>query len=1306
MVADFESRPLHLHTLASLVADLVSGRAISIGEVETFSLSDDRTRSALQWYRERGAANWSASVSGTHGEQLVDAILKTPPETPPLPSRPANANGRRLTLKKLEAHRFAGLHQFGTPATPPANFVHEFFAPLTLFEGRNGSGKTSLLNAIIWTLTGEILRPRREPEAANEDFECWIEDSAQNGSVTAHRLTPVTPMPDVDDYRPDKGWIHTDTWVELTFADESGAELPPIRRSQSRSAQGKIQEVPPDLSALGVDPIALRIGTVMPGLLPLIRVGGESELGRAVAQLTGLSSLLDLSDHVRRAKQKIDKEFVKAKTEERERHDRAYNTAKVNLTAAVEGHPELAPQAPVPAPSDDPSIEQTLDKIVEHFESAKATAFESAKEILGSDFDAADPARSANLEKNIAPALSELTQLARLPSFARLHGLRQLTPDQLNAARLKISEILREANALDELAKNSSTAERSRLYARVATWIADHPSADRNEDLCVVCGNALQDIVDPVTGKTVKAHLHEAKADAVLLSQTLARWAEAAHGDLVRNLPDALRSELTTDLPTHPCDLMKSALVDELFASAPFAGVLSKLQTETANGFDKTVANRSDLDAPLEISLPPDCAMLAEALRRLDLAMRFASWRQSNDVMAREVVEQVLGKRPKEGEATEKLTLTGKLLDLEATVKGAKPISDALRHCTSLIDELKRRRVVEQRLEDYDTASKALANLLPLGDLADRQVDELRKKLRNEAATWRDRIYAGAFPTLAHKLVDTSTGRKGQLDLIIRAGGVSAPAQHVTNASALRASLVGFYFAFWEHVLNERGGLNVLLLDDPQELLDDENRQRLADALAFIVGSGGQLVVTSYDPRFSGHISNVPAVAPIEHRAVYPATKIQPVVRTALPETEISKCKKKSEADPDDEEAAWKFADSCRVFLESTLSDLFDDPAYSRWVKENPSPTLADFVGRLRPLVRSSTQGMFAAQVFVDFVGLPALADNSAALQLMNKAHHGRRHEIRAADVAQCADDLTQLVKLSGRMHEECRRWRRRDAVPNSENEAASPPALEPMAAPSWSVVICPDLAAFTQRAGVGGSQEPLEPLDPAILAGKAVFYLRRNNFGFAAPEGSLAIVEAVPDVVADRRLVIARHGETIYARRFIRSQGTDMIGLTAEIPDPRYRSPKTIILPEAEVVLHQVVGVLFEHSIRVEHGDGEAVLVDASKVLERVELAFRVVDESAVPLALANQIVLGGASIELDMLGHSEGALVALMLDDGASIFKRVGAALPGELTHLRQFESIGGLGSSQILSTGKEQAGVPTVMHARAILGVLYRG
>src|SRR5258706_2303303 len=131
-----------------------------------------------------------------------------------------------------------------------------------------------------------------------------------------------------------------------------------IRRSLSRSPQGKLKETPPDLSVLGIDPIAVRIGTIMPGLLSLIKVGSESELGRAVSQLTGLSALVDLAEHVRRVKAKIDKEFVKAKTGERDRADRDYYTAKDDLEKILLANPSLKPAQVISQPSDDKGIEQ------------------------------------------------------------------------------------------------------------------------------------------------------------------------------------------------------------------------------------------------------------------------------------------------------------------------------------------------------------------------------------------------------------------------------------------------------------------------------------------------------------------------------------------------------------------------------------------------------------------------------------------------------------------------------------------------------------------------------------------------------------------------------------------------------------------------------------------------------------------------------------------------------------------------------------------------------------------------------------
>lgn len=141
-------------------------------------------------------------------------------------------------------------------------------------------------------------------------------------------------------------------------------------------------------------------------------------------------------------------------------------------------------------------------------------------------------------------------------------------------------------------------------------------------------------------------------------------------------------------------------------------------------------------------------------------------------------------------------------------------------------------------------------------------------------------------------------------------------------------------------------------------------------------------------------------------------------------------------------------------------------------------------------------------------------------------------------------------------------------------------------------------------------------------------------------------------------------------------------------------------------MILHQVVGVIFNHRVAIGHNKNEAVQIDDPGLLQRVEVSHRIKEDSAIPLALPGQIVIGGKIILPQELGQHKDALVALQLDDGSSIFKRVGNALPGSLSHLRQFESIGGLGTSLILSLGKPQPGIKSVQAARLISGVLYHG
>lgn len=163
------ARPLHLQTVDSLFAELIGGARVSVGaDNAEFSIDNADSRAILNWYRiNRG--KWAGNVMAVDIEALVSAQLTVPP-TLPIPEVVIPKADRRLTLAKVVAHRFAGVHAYGTADSPPLDFIFEPREPITLFEGWNGAGKTSLLNTIIWCLTGELLRPQRQPESGQQEF--------------------------------------------------------------------------------------------------------------------------------------------------------------------------------------------------------------------------------------------------------------------------------------------------------------------------------------------------------------------------------------------------------------------------------------------------------------------------------------------------------------------------------------------------------------------------------------------------------------------------------------------------------------------------------------------------------------------------------------------------------------------------------------------------------------------------------------------------------------------------------------------------------------------------------------------------------------------------------------------------------------------------------------------------------------------------------------------------------------------------------------------------------------------------------
>jgi hypothetical protein len=394
-------RDIHLLTIDTLLADLIGGRPVRLGSGEDLTLvSSSDARAVLDWYR-RNRGKWQANLSAGDTDAIVDTI-GTPPPTieAEIATAPADAK-KLLRLVKVEAHRFAGLHAFGRPTEPPASFVFEPSKQVALFEGVNGSGKTSIANAIVWCLTGHLIRSQRPLEEGPIDFSCEI--SHDGGMTTAHPMSAITPMPPKSSELPANGKpIPADSWVELTLADETGAILLPLRRSQTRTPRGKIIETPPDLGAAGIDPIAWRIATTMPALLPFLGVGSTSQLGEAVARLTGLADLVDLAKHAEKMSGRI---TTKAKQEleaQRDNIAERYQLAVNDLNAIVTETPVIAFEGDPPAVNAD-TAQRRISEIASHFAGLKADALREAQDVLGDDFDPEQKKARDDLEASIVP---------------------------------------------------------------------------------------------------------------------------------------------------------------------------------------------------------------------------------------------------------------------------------------------------------------------------------------------------------------------------------------------------------------------------------------------------------------------------------------------------------------------------------------------------------------------------------------------------------------------------------------------------------------------------------------------------------------------------------------------------------------------------------------------------------------------------------------------------------------------------------------------------------------------------------------
>ena len=356
---------------------------------------------------------------------------------------------------------------------------------------------------------------------------------------------------------------------------------------------------------------------------------------------------------------------------------------------------------------------------------------------------------------------------------------------------------------------------------------------------------------------------------------------------------------------------------------------------------------------------------------------------------------------------------------------------------------------------------------------------------------------------------------------------------------------------------------------------------------------------------------------------------------------------------------------------------------------------------------RNAGQEPFGNRTFEKLLSHPAFQNGSDFLNLMNESHHGGANQIMYADVSKIKDGCMQARKLIDYAHEDYERWLQRDAPEPVPDKPDMPEPVVNML--QFNVPLYGDLAAATSDSGLSEIPDATENFsDKDWIENYAVYVINTDNFGFSGARNCRAIVKLSDEPVPDNSLVIALHKDKIYARRLLRcDHNQGMIALGSEASNPLKRTP-SLLLPIEEVQLLEVAGILFDNNHHWTKQGGEAALITNYVIPDKVELAFEIRGNSALPLAIPGQKVLAGHSILLNKLEENKGCLVAIVIS-GNEAFKRIGGAVPG-VKGLRMFESIGGLGESILVRTEKLEDNsvidLPLLQSTRKVIGVLYDG
>lgn len=1316
-----------VHSIADLTLDevilrLIAGDVLAVTDGKEFSLPLVDSRAILAFYNQDRRTYWNPNKDPTIQDGEIDRVL----EALDKPLRPVAAASRppatvqKWRLVKVLAHRFRGLHRHCVAAgADPDLFKLDLAGDVSLFRGFNGAGKTSLVSAICWCLTGYGHRSQGLPSPLHEPIQVQVDGGGDGDKNFA--LPVIVPIPNEAELVAVDGMAKVDTWVRLTFRSLIDGREVDVERRLERHGKRAFKTTPSGLDKLGVSEFALQVGTLMPGIAAATRFDDRTTLSQAVSTLTGLRPLAHFGKRSERLHDRLTDKYPKQATADKAGCETTVAKQLQTLVDLLKESGNTPDLTCVVAPSDaEPETWKIgLDEAEIRLKAVENKAAADALLILGSLPPLATEADVSRFSTALTAAGNCFSGVALkgLPSIQLSSRLGEVTADHMAAAENVLAQIESEAKTLVAHLADAGRADRARLYGLVAKWHeAAHPGEPLTE--CPVCERDLNQPgaipVDALLDRSVAEALNQARTADIAMLKTASEWERDTKQSLRARLPATLHLFIEQAVPDDLAALYEAALSKEVFAAPEFPAVLKKLSSGIGvlcRSAWKKAPPRTPLpgvNIPSEI---PDNEGLRAAMKNVRRAVQLARYRAENAEFAKAAIVRVLrADESKTGLAANLRSVDGQLTVLKAYRDAATTFASLRRQLTQIRDICENWAKLKVRIAKLARAAKAVEPFLRFPALVHDQVAGLIAALDTQASAWAQHMYRAQF-LQAPAYAGLDPARTDGLGLLASQGKHLVQAHHVMNASALRAYLSAFVVALWQQVWDRAGGLTTLLMDDPQDLFDPSNVANLAATVPRLIAAQMNPLIVSNDfgfiPAIEGFVTAHQAGGASYRFETWEFSAVSTSKCTAslapVADEARTRCEQWQKTDVNDVALARAFVYPVRVRIETKLWDLLAcDPSILI------APTLNDLLGRIAN-ARNRGERPFGEEPFQRLLELPMLRAGAPFRDVINKAHHGKSDQISPAEadvVRQGYEDVFAAIdacwlayaRFMGRLPPE-------QAVAEAQKGGSQQSVVM---LPSKPIAVVGRLAAREVGGALTSVDDAKETLALATLGDVSLFTLRAPTLGLVAFPGQTLIVSATAEVKNGDFAVVQTPRKT-YARRI----GIDNLELSRialeTMPSANPKAPPTHFVRRSSATVYKIVGVLFDETTTAKSQD-EAVFLSASPVLAQVLAAARVAGDSAYPVALDRGYVLLGRPPDLSLL-HGRILAVVTKADpvsaDHFAYLKRLGKAMP-ESPSVFYLENVGQSGEGEFVqfpvAGATPVSGVPVVQQHWKVLGSIF--